>query len=71
MAAKHKIRIYSIGFPIRRLWYVSCQGCAWEPNTSYRHADGIVRYGRPNLDTALALGVAHQKEEQDAARLAK
>ena len=63
MAAKHKIRVYSIIMDVRR-WYVTCLGCG--DGLIPRGADGW--YGRLTFDAALAVGVAHQKEEQDARR---
>lgn len=63
MAGKHKLKIYTDVLDVRR-WYVACLGCGDE--FIPMGADGY--YGRLTFDAALAVGVAHQKEEQDARR---
>lgn len=58
---RHKIRIYAGGpspdLRATRLWYVECE-CGWEPLTR-SYVTG--RWGRPNWESAFALGVGHQK----------
>ncbi len=60
---KHKLKIYATSWgnlKPRRLWYVYCNGCQWEPDTAHEWPDGARRYGRPSQGLALAEGVRHQ-----------
>lgn len=60
---KHKLKIYSVRWRRREprvLWYVSCQGCTWEPTNSFEWPDGKRLFGRPTLDDAVAIGALHQ-----------
>jgi hypothetical protein len=56
---RHKLRIFKGSYI--PLWYVECQ-CGWEPETS-SSASGFL--GRASHDAALAVGIAHQREEKD------
>lgn len=63
---KHKLHIYSTNNGRRRLWYTSC-ACGWEPDT---RSEATGRWGRPTLDAALAVGVAHQHNVELKEKLA-
>jgi hypothetical protein len=65
VAGRHKLKIYSTMMDGVRRWYVSCRGCGSD-NFVPMGADGY--YGRRTFDLVLAIGIVHQKEEQDAQR---
>lgn len=63
---KHKIRVGAQqGFSFGILWYVDCS-CGWEPKFAALHPVAGQRYfGRSTWDAALAVGIAHQKQQKE------
>lgn len=60
----HRIFVYAAEWVSGTwIWYTGCNGCDWEPWTTYTWPDGTRRWGRPHWDLALALGIAHLREE--------
>ena len=64
-SVKHKLKIYSIvgHSGVHRLWYTDCQGCDWQVTVPYNHDNGKTLWGRPSFDLALAVGLAHLRQE--------
>lgn len=62
MKPPHRIRIYSAMMARDwRLWYVTCK-CGWQIGDSAR-AERRGLWGRRTWDAALAIGVAHLRQE--------